>query len=213
MTSHRFLAFDEDVSATCSVAVESSEAGNVIEIYRKFSGKDPTHLVWLDGIEEAYFNSLSWIGTPCDSSLKPDRDQRRNHLNSLDSNKLSVFLLALHKEDNSAFYEQLAESAWLEVSIFDSQETGSVPGLQSADYEQERIEVVWIVFENRVDRDLLSKLRNVFSLDHLEEASFSSHELIHYQFMPYRNPKFVIRDIDIGTEPGIQYWARGPREV
>lgn len=192
MTSHRFLAFVEDISATSSVAGESSEAGKVIELYRENSGKDPTHLVWLDGIEEAYFNSLAWIGTPCNSNSKSDRDQRKNHLNSLDPKKLSVFLMALHKDDNSAFYDDLAEGAWIEVSVFNTGVTDSVPGHQSADYEQERIDVVWIVLKKCRDRDLLTKLRNVFSLDHLEEANFNTCTQIHYRFTPYKNPKFII---------------------
>ena len=204
MTSHRFLAFVEDVSATNSVAGESSEAGKVI---------DPTHLVWLDGIEEAYFTSLSWIGTSCNSNSQSDRDQRRDHLNSLDPNKLSVFLLALHKDDNSAFYEELAEGAWLKVNIFNTALTDSMPGLQSADYEQKRIDTVWIVLKKCSDRGLLSKLRNVFNLDHLEEANFYSHELNHYQFIPYKNPKFVITEVDVGTEPDTQKFVRRPREV
>ncbi len=54
MTSNRFLAFVEDVSATNSVVGESNEANEVIELYRENCGKDPTHLVWLDGIEEFY---------------------------------------------------------------------------------------------------------------------------------------------------------------
>jgi len=45
MTSHQFLAFVEDVSTSISVADGSNEAGRVIELYRKNSGKDPTHLV------------------------------------------------------------------------------------------------------------------------------------------------------------------------
>ncbi|MFL1485324.1 hypothetical protein [Marinobacter sp. LN3S78] len=213
MTSHRFLTFVEDVSATSSVAGESSEAGKVIELYRKHSGKDPTHLVWLDGIEEAYFSSLSWIGTPCKSSSQSDRDQRRNHLNSLDSKKLSVFLLALHKEGNSAFYDELTEGAWLEISIFNSKETESVPGHQSADYEQETVEVVWTLFDSRVEKPVLSKLRNVFCLDHLDEADFNFHKPINYQFVPYKNSRVVFREIDEGTASGVHHFARRPREV
>tara|TARA_R100000306_G_scaffold60390_1_gene60446 strand:- start:284 stop:925 length:642 start_codon:yes stop_codon:yes gene_type:complete len=213
MTSHRFLAFVEDVSASSSIADESSEAGRVIELYRKNLGQEPTHLVWLDGIEKPYFESLTWIDTPCDSNSQLDREQRKHHLNSLDPSKLSVFLLALHKDDNSAFFDELVETAWLEVSIFDSQETDSVPGLQSPDYEQERIEEVWIVFERRVERDGLSKLRNVFSLDHLAEADLSIHKPIYYQFTPYQHLRIDFFEISGGNETGTIHPANRPREV
>lgn len=214
MTSNRFLAFVEDVSATNSVVGESNEANEVIELYRENCGKDPTHLVWLDGIEEFYFNSLPWIGTPCDSTSKRDREVRRSHLNSLDSSKLSVFLVALHKDDNSLLFEELAESAWLEVSIFKTGVTGSVPGLQSADYEQQETKTVWIVLTKCLDRGLLSKLKNAFSLDHLEEANFNLNELTLYQFIPYKNPRFTIKEIELGTdELGGHYFVRRPREV
>jgi len=213
MTSHQFLAFVEDVSASISVADESNEAGKVIELYRKNSGKDPTHLVWLDGIEQTYFESLKWVDTPFDSNSQSDREQRKDHLNSLDPNKLSVFLLALHKDDNSAFFDELVETAWLEVSICDSQETDSVPGLQSPDYELERIEEVWIVFERRVEGNGLSKLRNVFSLDHLAEADFTIHTPVHYQFEPYKNLRWRFTEIDAGNETATNHNVNRPREA
>ena len=213
MASHQFLAFVEDVSASISVADESNEAEKVIELYRKNSGKDPTHLVWLDGIEQTYFESLKWVDTPFDSNSSSYRKQRKDHLNSLDPNKLSVFLLALHKDDNSAFFDELVETAWLEVSICDSQETDSVPGLQSPDYEQETIEKVWIVFERRVEGDVLSKLRIVFSLDHLAEADFNIHKPIQYQFEPYINPRRGSTENGVGNEPATNHYFNRPREA
>jgi len=169
--------------------------------------------VWLDGIERTYFDSLTWTDTPCDSNSPLDREQRRDHLNSLDPSKLSVFLLALHKDDNSAFFDELVETAWLEVSIFDSQETDSVPGLQSPDYEQERIDVVWIAFESRVEGDGLSKLRNVFSLDHLAEADFNTHKPVHYQFEPYKNLRWDFTEISAGNETATNHYVNRPREA
>ncbi|PPI83333.1 hypothetical protein KEHDKFFH_15320 [Marinobacter maroccanus] len=213
MTSHQFLAFVEDVSASISVADESNEAGKAIELYRKNSGKDPTHLVWLDAIEKTYFESLMWVNTPFDSNSPSGREQRRDHLNSLDPSKLSVFLLAIHEDDNSAFFDELVETAWLEVSIYDSQETNSVPGLQSPDYEQERIDVVWIVFESRVEGDGLAKLRNVFSLGHLAEADFNIHKPIYYQFTPYQHLRIDFFEISGGNETGTIHPANRPREV
>tara|TARA_R110000851_G_scaffold332960_2_gene510603 strand:- start:484 stop:879 length:396 start_codon:yes stop_codon:yes gene_type:complete len=131
----------------------------------------------------------------------------------LDPSKLSVFLLALHKDDNSAFFDELVETAWLEVSIFDSQETDSVPGLQSPDYEQERIDVVWIAFESRVEGDGLSKLRNVFSLDHLAEADFNTHKPVHYQFEPYKNLRWDFTEISAGNETATNHYVNRPREA
>jgi hypothetical protein len=122
-------------------------------------------------------------------------------------------LLALHKDDNSAFFDELIETAWLEISIFDLQETDSVPGLQSPDYEQERIEKVWIVFERRIEGDELSKLRIAFSLDHLAEADFNIHEPIQYQFKPYINPRRGFTENGVGSEPGMNDFENWRREV
>ncbi len=167
-----FYVFVEDIEAldweNSSSFEQSLPAGMKAALTARRAGdhSEPTHLVWLDAIEQNHFDSLNWADEACEVNNPTQGAQRRADLLTLDPERMRTLILLVDpRAEDAELYCDLRRAAWHRIVIGDGEGT---PVVIASDFEQ-ALEGDSEV-RNMLEADVcigepLQRLLNVFNVD------------------------------------------------
>ena len=170
-----FYAFVESIERLASdVPLDSLSPAiaSLMEARQASRLPSPTHLVWLDCIDQDFFDALPWKGTKIEINAPIEGERRRRELLDIPEKHLRVVLLPLESHDQTGILGEFRTTAWHRVEVGGSEGSPSTLGADFESAIEGPFQVELLRHQESYHGNALSPFISTFNLDFIEDMRF-----------------------------------------